>query len=115
MLDAEDVYIGQLAGLYEALNAGVTTILDHAHALWSDDAANAGLTASIDSGARVFYAYTFHSLETGRTLAKQLENFEAIVRNASYEGTPTTLSVAYDSFSTPSAASDTQTVIEVIK
>lgn len=27
----EDVYLGQLAGLHEAVNAGVTTTLDNAH------------------------------------------------------------------------------------
>lgn len=32
-LDSEDVYIGQLAGLLEAINAGVTTTLDRAHGI----------------------------------------------------------------------------------
>src|SRR5437764_748054 len=31
----EDIYYGQLAGIYEALNAGVTSILDHAHGTFS--------------------------------------------------------------------------------
>lgn len=31
LFTADDVYYGQLAGIFEALNAGVTTILDHAH------------------------------------------------------------------------------------
>jgi len=114
VLTAEDVYIGQLAGLYEALNAGVTTTLDHAHSTWSDETAAAGLSASVDSGARVFYAYAFHTVE-GYTVPQQLENFEALAQNASFEGTPTTLCVAYDSFSTPSTASDTQAVIELIR
>ena len=35
VLTPEDVYIGQLAGLYEALNAGVTTIVDFPHCSWS--------------------------------------------------------------------------------
>ncbi|KAJ3571688.1 hypothetical protein NPX13_g5293 [Xylaria arbuscula] len=53
---AEDVYDGQLAGLLEAINAGVTTTLDHAHTMWSSDRAEAGLEASIESGARVVWA-----------------------------------------------------------
>ncbi|KAI0399148.1 amidohydrolase [Xylaria palmicola] len=53
---ADDVYVSQLAGLLEAINAGVTTTLDHAHSMWSTDRAEAGLEASIDSGARVFWA-----------------------------------------------------------
>lgn len=50
----EDVYLGQLAGIYESLASGVTTVLDHAHHTWSHETALAGLSASIDSRARVF-------------------------------------------------------------
>ncbi|KAH2845961.1 hypothetical protein KXV85_009489 [Aspergillus fumigatus] len=50
---ADDVYVSQLTGLYEALNAGVTTTLDHAHNTWSKATTDAGVQASIDSGARV--------------------------------------------------------------
>ena len=61
LLTADDVYISQLAGLYEALNAGVTTVLDHAHHTWSGEAAEAGLSGSIDSGARVIWSYGFQN------------------------------------------------------
>ncbi|GAB1317056.1 hypothetical protein MFIFM68171_07266 [Madurella fahalii] len=97
LLNADDVYIGQLAGLYEALNAGVTTTVDHAHHTWSDETAEAGLRASIDSGARVFWCYAFHSLQNF-TVNEQLANFRALATNASFQGTPTSLGIAYDSF-----------------
>ncbi|KAI9727400.1 MAG: hypothetical protein M1834_008406 [Cirrosporium novae-zelandiae] len=60
IFDPEDVYISQLVGIYEALNAGVTSIVDHAHHTWTPQTAEAGLNASIDSGARVWWCYTIH-------------------------------------------------------
>lgn len=97
LMDAEDVYIGQLAGLYEALNAGVTTTLDHAHHTWSNETSEAGLQASVDSGARVFWAYAFHELQN-YTIVEQIGNFRDIAKAAVYEGSPTTLGMAYDAF-----------------
>ncbi|EKG10981.1 Amidohydrolase 1 [Macrophomina phaseolina MS6] len=55
----EDIYYGQLAGIYEALNAGVTSILDHAHGTFSPEASAASLNASIDSGVRMWWCYGF--------------------------------------------------------
>ncbi len=45
----------QALGLLEALDAGVTTTLDHAHSAWTNAHMLASLNASIDSGARVFW------------------------------------------------------------
>ncbi|TBU33034.1 Metallo-dependent hydrolase [Dichomitus squalens] len=52
----EEVAIGTLAGLLEALHNGVTTILDHYHAAHTPEHAEAALKATIDSGARVVWA-----------------------------------------------------------
>lgn len=93
----DDVYISQLIGLYEAQAAGVTTTLDHAHHTWSDETAEAGLQASIDSGARVFWCYTFHNV-TNYTTTEQLVNFKDIATRADFANTSTTLGIAYDSF-----------------
>ncbi|KAH6989910.1 amidohydrolase [Ilyonectria destructans] len=93
----DDVYISQLTGLYEALNAGVTTMLDHAHHTWSNETSKAGLQASIDSGARVFWAYAFQDLQN-YTIDEQIANFKDIANDATFDGTPTTLGIAYDAF-----------------
>ena len=94
--NATDVYDSQLAGLYEALNAGVTSSLDHATHTWSKDAAEAGLQACIDSGARVFWGFTFANI-TGLVTVEQLypifRNMAAKVGSAD---SPTTLGIAYD-------------------
>ncbi|KAF7555977.1 hypothetical protein G7046_g6423 [Stylonectria norvegica] len=102
----EDIYLGQLAGLYEALNAGVTTTLDHAHHTWSNETAYAGLNASIDSGARVVWAYAFHNIPSlNYTIADQLPNFREIARGGRLNGTRTTLGIAYDGWG-PNPAQD---------
>ena len=60
----EDVYVGQLAGLYEALNAGVKTIVDFAHCAWSAEHARAALDADLKSGIRAVYAYNFGNYDS---------------------------------------------------
>lgn len=49
---SQEVYIGQLAGCLEALDSGVTTILDHFHAANTPAHAEAGLKATVKSGIR---------------------------------------------------------------
>ncbi|PVH75081.1 Metallo-dependent hydrolase [Cadophora sp. DSE1049] len=100
---AEDVYIGQLAGLLEALNAGVTSILDHAHGSWSDETAQAGLDGSIDSGARVFHGFTIHGLTNGYSIADQLAKLRSVAQEGNFKNTSVSLGLAYDGFSTATA------------
>ncbi|KAL0264248.1 hypothetical protein SLS55_000195 [Diplodia seriata] len=59
----DDIYYGQLAGIYEALNAGVTSILEHAHGTFSPEASAASLEASIDSGVRMWWCYGFSGVD----------------------------------------------------
>ncbi|KFA76434.1 hypothetical protein S40288_07149 [Stachybotrys chartarum IBT 40288] len=94
----EDVYIGQLAGLYEALNAGVTTTLDHAHHTWSNETSYAGLNASIESGARVFWSYALHDVP-GYSYSEQMANFRDMAESDLLEGSPTELGLAFDYWS----------------
>lgn len=54
---SSDVYISTLAGYADALNCGVTTLLDHAHNHWSKDVMQAGFRGAVDGGARVFWCY----------------------------------------------------------
>ena len=52
---SDDIYISALTGYLDALNSGVTTILDHAICTWSKDITHASLRAAADSGARVWW------------------------------------------------------------
>lgn len=110
---ADDVYAGQLAGLYECLNAGVTTTLDHAHHCWDAATSKAGLDASIDSGLRVYWCYTFHDLTNGFDHAQQLQVAEQLRTDARLEKSPAAFGVAYDGWNM-SPAETVQSVVEFI-
>jgi cytosine/adenosine deaminase-related metal-dependent hydrolase len=95
---AEDVYVGQLAGLYEALNAGVTTTLDHAHHTWDEDTSLAGAQASVDSGARVVWSYAFHDTGSNFTWARQIANFRDIAESGLFDESPSEIGIAHDTW-----------------
>jgi cytosine/adenosine deaminase-related metal-dependent hydrolase len=53
----EDIYLANLLSLYEALDAGITTLLDWSHATNTPEHAAAALQALCDSPARAVFAY----------------------------------------------------------
>ncbi|EUC46269.1 hypothetical protein COCMIDRAFT_93391 [Bipolaris oryzae ATCC 44560] len=94
----EDVYIGQLVGLYEALNGGVTTIVDYPHCTWSAEHAMAALNATFESGVRAEFAYYFESYPNF-TIEGQTKLFRDLARDARFHKSPTNLAISYDNFS----------------
>src|SRR5256885_3805786 len=58
----EDVHIGDYAGSLEALNAGVTTLLDWSHISNTPDHSDAAIQGLKDAGIRAIYA---HGVPTG--------------------------------------------------
>ena len=58
----EDVHIGNYAGALEALNGGVTTLLDWSHINNTPDHSDAAIQGLTDSGIRAIYA---HGVPTG--------------------------------------------------
>ncbi|MBL8089251.1 MAG: amidohydrolase family protein [Anaerolineales bacterium] len=55
----EDAYIGNLVGLYGAIDAGITTILDWSHIQTTRDHADAVIKALSESGMRAVFAYGY--------------------------------------------------------
>lgn len=55
----EDVYIGNRLGALEALNAGVTSLLDFSHCNNTPDHSDAAVTGLRDSGIRGLFSYGF--------------------------------------------------------
>ncbi|HZB78672.1 MAG TPA: amidohydrolase family protein [Actinomycetota bacterium] len=53
----EDVYASNLAGAFECLNAGITTLLDWSHINNTPDHPDAGIRGLQESGIRAVYAY----------------------------------------------------------
>jgi cytosine/adenosine deaminase-related metal-dependent hydrolase len=107
----EDVYIGQLVGLYEALNGGVTTILDFPHCTWSAEHAMAALNATLESGVRTEWAYYFQDY-ANFTVDRQIELFRDLVNDARFDSSPTNLGISYDGFSS-SDRNQTRTILDL--
>lgn len=57
---AQDVYAGNLLGALEALEAGVTTILDFSHCNNTPEHADAALAGLRDAGIRAMFAYGYY-------------------------------------------------------
>jgi cytosine/adenosine deaminase-related metal-dependent hydrolase len=55
--DPGDVYLGNLAGALEALNAGITTLVDHSHIMNSPEHADEAIRGLQDSGIRGIFCY----------------------------------------------------------
>ncbi|MBL8098184.1 MAG: amidohydrolase family protein [Anaerolineales bacterium] len=55
----EDAYIGNLVGLYGAIDAGITTILDWSHIQTTRDHADTVIKALSESGMRAVFAYGY--------------------------------------------------------
>ena len=53
----EDVYVGNLLGTLEALDSGITTLLDWSHIMNSPEHADAAVAGLRDSGARAVFAH----------------------------------------------------------
>ncbi|KAJ9604892.1 hypothetical protein H2200_010281 [Cladophialophora chaetospira] len=107
---SEDLYLGQLAGLYEALNAGVTSTVDHAHGHWRREDVDEEIKACVESGARVFYGYTFHSTPKGWPIEEQFEHFKGKIQEFRGNDGLVSLGISYDGFAMGTPDIDKQVV-----
>ncbi|KAH0035079.1 Metallo-dependent hydrolase, partial [Aureobasidium melanogenum] len=107
------IYIGTLAGLYEPLDAGVTTILEHAHGTFSDGTSKAYLNAVMDSGVRMAFCYAFHELSNGFSFQEQLANFAELMKDQRLNSQDLVqIGVAYDSFIQDN--NNTQAIVDLV-
>jgi len=58
---AQDVYVGNYAGALEALDAGVTTILDFSHCNNTPEHADRAIDGLADAGIRAVFAYGYYA------------------------------------------------------
>jgi Cytosine deaminase and related metal-dependent hydrolases len=84
-LTTDHVYLGCLLGAYEALNAGVTTVLDWNHGTNTRDHALAAITALRDSGIRAVFAYSSPAADSVRADAPpstvDLDAVQSVIQN----------------------------------
>ena len=87
---ADDVYLGNLAGALEALNAGVTTLLDFSHCNNSPEHADAAVTGLKEAGIRALHCYGFFASSPHNAAfpdhASRRADFERIARTYSSGG-----------------------------
>jgi cytosine/adenosine deaminase-related metal-dependent hydrolase len=57
----DDVYLGNLLGAAEALNAGITTLVDHCHIINSPDHTDAAIAGLDTSGIRAVFCYGIYA------------------------------------------------------
>jgi cytosine/adenosine deaminase-related metal-dependent hydrolase len=81
---AEDVWIGNYLGALEALDTGVTTILDFSHCNNSPDHADAAVRGLQEAGIRALFAYGFFASSPDHpafpTHDARLADFERVAR-----------------------------------
>lgn len=79
----QDVYIGNKLGALEAINAGVTTILDFSHCNNTPEHADAAITGLRDSGIRALFCYGFFDscpeTTTFKSHQDRIRDYERIV------------------------------------
>lgn len=54
---AEDMYVGNYLGALDALNSGVTTLVDYCHNILDPDCAHGAVTGLLDAGIRGLYGH----------------------------------------------------------
>ena len=111
---ADDIYYGQLVGIWEALNSGVTTILEHGHSTFSNSTATAAVNASIDSGVRMAFGYAFHNLTNGFSISEQMDNFQYLLHDDRVRSSLVAMGMAYDAFASRDTAT-AQSLIDLAK
>jgi len=106
----EDIYYVHLAGIYDYLNARVTSALDHCHGTFSPEASAASLKASIESGIRMWWCYGFIDYNDA-----QVADFHAIHRSEDLATSNLVqMGMAYDGWMSASSA-EAQSVIQLAK
>src|SRR5262245_51323055 len=71
--EAEDAYLGNHVGALEALNAGITTIVDHCHIINSPAHADRAIAGLRDAGIRGVFCYGFFPNPTQHPFAMTLD------------------------------------------
>jgi cytosine/adenosine deaminase-related metal-dependent hydrolase len=96
----EDLYLGQLAGSLERVHVGTTTVLDHAHASWTEEGTDSCVNGSVDSGVRTVYAHAVHDVPGAWTWDEQIRKLQSMTKDRRFHSDDGLLSLglAYDGF-----------------
>jgi cytosine/adenosine deaminase-related metal-dependent hydrolase len=110
--DPEIMYYSELQGLCEALNAGVTTIVDNASGGFTKQIVDSSIAGTIASGIRSFFVYPIRRGQEGFEFEDQIDHFRSLVDNERLTKTRVSMGLGYESFDTGSKG-DIQTIIDL--
>lgn len=97
-MTVEDKYLGTLTGALELLNAGSTTVLDHAHGDSSNATADAMLNATLASGIRAYHGFTVHAIP-GYDIEDQIFKLQELAQDPRLKSNGlVSLGLSYDGF-----------------
>ncbi|KAF5023275.1 hypothetical protein F66182_4656 [Fusarium sp. NRRL 66182] len=97
------MYLSELTGLCEALDAGVTTLVDNASGDFTQKIADANIRAIADSGIRGFYAFPIRRGLQGYAYEDQISHFHNV--SEQFENDPLlSFGISYEAFETAEAA-----------
>jgi cytosine/adenosine deaminase-related metal-dependent hydrolase len=88
-------YYSELVGLCEAVNAGVTTIVDHASGSFTSDIVDAYIRATKDSGVRSIFAYNLGGYETF-PFDEQVRHFKTLITDKTLAESTVSLGISYE-------------------
>lgn len=95
---ADDVYVGNYVGALEALNGGVTTLLDFSHCNNSPEHADAAVSGLADAGIRALHCYGFFASSPQNAAfpehAQRRADFARVVRTYASTGGLLTIGAA---------------------
>lgn len=91
----KDIYLGYLMSISEMQYQGTTTVLDHAHATWSDEYVDTAVDAAFKSGIRSYFAYQIHTLPNGYTWDDQLSKIQSLADEPRFKAETVSLSLDY--------------------
>jgi len=95
---ADDVHVGNYVGALEALDAGVTTILDFSHCNNSPEHADAAVQGLVDAGIRALHCYGFFASNPANPAFPSHQHrradFERIARTHATSGGRVTIGAA---------------------
>ncbi|KAF9267252.1 Metallo-dependent hydrolase [Marasmius fiardii PR-910] len=107
----EDIFWGQLGGCLTLLNAGTTTVVDHAHIHYFPEASETAISATVSSGIRSVFCFTptpraasFNPLVLNRDLLEPwvISSFSSLAAKAPFgPNGRVQLGVAYDGWFVP--------------
>ncbi|KAI9149085.1 5'-deoxyadenosine deaminase [Paramyrothecium foliicola] len=112
--DPEIMYYSELQGLCEALDAGVTTIVDNATGGFSRQIVDASIQAAVDSGIRNFFVYPISRGREGFDFESQIDHFRSIGGSERLARTRVSMGLGYETFDTGSEE-DVQTIIDLAR